>query len=441
MATAIGDDYFDGRDTRQRVRRHLSIVKQLKVHYLRCAFSWNGIEPEQGQYRFAFWDMLVDEADRAGIELIPYVAYTPEWAARNKSDFWKQPPTNPQQFADLMNAVASRYRGRIHSWELWNEPDLEEYWQGTPAEFADLVKAGAEAVRTADPTAKIVLGGMSHGPREFFRALVEQHDIANFVDIVALHAYPESWHEERAEPVFHRSIPEMERLVRSGRTAPTLWLNEMGYADYRYEQNHASAWGTNIYYDYEHTARYAAVFLLKSFFMTAASGDVSLAGWYRIDDFRESDPRMPSDKVHDHLGVEAVDGHPKPSFYAFRFFNTLLNQPFRPADTELPVNEEQGTHAVVHSFVRQDGRIVISAWLRSSEYEEVREHTGKASDKRTERVRVSLPCTAATTTTFNALGQTVAKSRRNVRRLDNIQLTGKDIFVALVQCRPSPGSQ
>jgi hypothetical protein len=434
MSTAIGDDYFDGKDTKARVKRHLAIAKKLGVRYLRCAFSWNGIEPERGKFQFAFWDMLVDQARRSGIEVIPYVAYTPEWAARDRKEFWKQPPTDPRLFANVMTALATHFRGRVHSWEIWNEPDLTEYWQGTPDEFAVMVKTGAEAVRVADPEAKIVLGGMSLGPGKFFRTLVEQHHVERYVDVIAMHAYPESWDEDRAEKVFHEEVPEMEKLIESSTRRP-LWLDEMGYADYRYEPTHASGWGTNVYYDYEHTQRYAADFLLKSFFMTAATGDVSLAGWYRIDDFRENDPRMPSDKVHDHLGVDDVNGRLKPAFYAFKFFNSLMSQPFHPLDVEASVHAKPQSEAVVHLFVRQDGKVVIAAWLRSSEYNEVPNHTGTLTDARAEDVSVDLPCMSKNVETYNALGKRLKRKKAESRTLGGVRVTGSEVLTAVVTCQ------
>src|SRR3954469_6673436 len=213
MAFAIGDDYFDGRDTRARVRRHLRVAQQVGAKYLRCAFSWNGIELRDGQYDFRFWDMLVAEASRAGIRIIPYVAYTPEWAARSPKDFWQQPPRDPALFARVMRTLASRYRGKILSWELWNEPDLAEYWQGTAAEFATLVKGGAAAVREGDPDAVIVLGGMSHGTSPFFDELINQHHLERWVDIIAFHGYPESWDDERTETVFAARTARMQQYI------------------------------------------------------------------------------------------------------------------------------------------------------------------------------------------------------------------------------------
>lgn len=434
MDTAIGDDYFDGHDTRERVLRHLKVARELHVHYLRCAFSWNGIEPEQGKFDFRFWDMLVDESSQAGIELIPYVAYTPEWAAREKKDFWEQPPADPRTFADVMEKLAARYRGRIHSWELWNEPDNREYWQGTTDEFAQMIIPAAHAVRNADPAAKIVLGGMSYGAADFFQQLALKYHIGRYFDVIATHAYPESWHEGRAEDVFQKDLPKMEELVKRSGGHPVLWLNEMGYADYRYNASHASVYGTNIYYSYEHTARYAADFLLKSFLMTAASGDVSMAGWYRIDDFRENDPRMPSDRVHDHLGVETVDGKPKPEFYAFQLFNTLLSQPFRVADTNSTTAAKAAPHAIVHTFVREDGRVIVAGWLRGSEYGEVRSHTGMLTDQRRETVSIPLPCRASQITNYDALGDHSTAPGNLVTRLKDVPLTGNRVYLAEIEC-------
>jgi hypothetical protein len=434
MSTAIGDDYFDGHDSRARDLRHLRIAKELHVQYLRCAFSWNGIEPEPGRYDFRFWDMLVTEAASAGIELIPYVAYTPEWAAREKKDFWEQPPEDPQTFSKIMEKLATRYRGRVHSWELWNEPDNREYWQGTADEFAQMIIPAAQAVRRADPSAKIVLGGMSYGPADFFQRLALKYHIGQYFDVIALHAYPESWHEARAEEVFQKELPEMEKLVKRSGGSPALWLNEMGYAEYRFDQGHASQYGTTISYSYEHTTRYAADFLLKSFLMTAASGYVSLAGWYRIDDFNENDPRMPPDHVHDHLGIETVDGGPKPEFFAFRLFNSLLSQPFRIADSSTTVHTEPSSQAIVHTFLLKDGHVIVAGWLRSSEYDEVPAHTGMLPDLRQEVVSVPLPCRASQITNYNALGRHQTTNGKLVTELNDIHLTGEHVYLAEVQC-------
>src|SRR6185312_9879024 len=59
MPRAIGDDYFDGTSSIERVRRHFSVARRAGVKYLRCAFSWDAIEKEHGTYDWQFWDNLV----------------------------------------------------------------------------------------------------------------------------------------------------------------------------------------------------------------------------------------------------------------------------------------------------------------------------------------------------------------------------------------------
>ncbi len=428
MATAIADDYFDGNDSIDRVRRHLKIARALGVRYLRCAFSWNGIEPERGKYRFAFWDGLAKEAKGAGITLIPYVAYTPRWAANRSDGFWKQPPADSGDYARFMAVLAERYRRTIRSWELWNEPDNREYWNGSPDQFAAMAIVAAEAVRKVAPEDQLVLGGMSGGPDSFFDALISKHHLDRHVDVLALHAYPESWNEERAETVFGPWIERMHQVARpSGRK---LWLNEMGYADSRYQPNHASSWGTNTYYAYEHTRRYAADFLFKSFVMALASNEVSLAGWYRIDDFAENDPRMPSDKVNDHLGLLDTNGHPKPAFLALRFFDSLFSKPVRT----LGNSSSPGSQAVVRVFQRKDGAVIVAGWIRSSNYNEVNVHSGMLADHRRERVNIPLPCPAARVTSYDVLGNKLSTGYPRRRALRGIELMGDHVYLAAVAC-------
>lgn len=69
-----------------------------------------------------------------------------------------------------MQVIVARYRGKIAAWEIWNEPDLTEYWKGSAGECAELVKQAAIAMRQADPNVVLVLGGMSWGPGGVFSA-------------------------------------------------------------------------------------------------------------------------------------------------------------------------------------------------------------------------------------------------------------------------------
>ncbi len=439
MPAAVADDYFDGTSSRARVRRHMRVARNVGAKYLRCAFTWNAIEPQRGQYKWAFWDMLVEEAERADIQLIPYVAYTPEWAAGNPDQFWKRPPTDPKLYAEFMYAIASRYRGRIHSWEIWNEPDITEYWMGDVDGFAEMVKLAAASIRRAAPDVTLVLGGMSKGPSVFFRQLVEKHHVERYVDVVAMHGYPESWLEERAETVGQSWTSEMNRLVANDGSRRDFWLNEIGYADYRYSPTEANKYGVSAPFPHEHTPEFAASSLFKAQVMALASGQVSLTAWYRIDDFDPNTTTFSDDHVNFHLGLLDANRHPKPTYFALKHFNEVFAQPTRPVLA--PVLSSAGTrsNAVVNVFEQQDGRIVVVGWLRSLNRNEAPKADGVKSDARREEVAVHLPC--ATTSNVNVTDpqgrSTSAFTTFYHGWLGGLQLRPDRIFIAEMNCSPA----
>lgn len=433
MPTAVEDDYFDGTSPASRVQRHFETAGRAGARYFRCAFSWNGIERERDHYDWTFWDNLVAQAQQKHIGLIPYVAYSPRWAVRDDKEFWKQPPMDPQSYGDFMYRIASRYRGRVAAWEIWNEPDNRDYWTGTVEQFADLVKVAARRIREADPNAVLVLGGMSYGLSPFLKRLIVDDHIDRYVDVVALHAYPESWSNERAETVFQQWIPAVSDALVQDQSGVDLWVNEMGYADYRFKLNQASVYGTNVFYRYEHTRKYQAEMLFKFEVMALASERVSLTGWYRIDDFPSSETRLGSDFVNYHLGLTDAQGRSKPALAALSFFDRLFGEPIRRVPARVTPEAPQ---AVLNVFQEKDGNVAVVGWLRSSVPSEVKGDTGMLPDRRSETVSVELPCDRPKLEGyFDPEGHRVQRPAQiGVKSLNGITLTGSDVFIAELAC-------
>src|SRR5690606_3031252 len=144
-------------------------VRDTGARFFRFGIGWDGIETAPGRYEWGDWDELVRLAPDYGVTLLPYVCYTPEWAAAapDPDRSWRSPPKELAAFGRFMAVIAARYRGKIASWELWNEPDIEHYWLGTAAQFAEMIAEGARQVRRADPAATVVLGGMAQGRGPF----------------------------------------------------------------------------------------------------------------------------------------------------------------------------------------------------------------------------------------------------------------------------------
>jgi hypothetical protein len=373
------EDYPEETRSLEEVRRDLAVLRAAGVDVLRVSMGWDGLEPEKDRYDFAFWDAFVDVAVRTfGIRLIPYVAYTPRWDSDGTPEaFWKTPPRDTAEFAEIMGLLAARYRGRIHSWELWNEPDNRDYWLGSAAEYAALLAAGSAAVRRAAPEARVVSGGLAGGV-PFLRELFDEHGSAEHVDIVNLHAYYETWNPNPLE-VLPEYLDEVSAIVRRHGGRQALWLAEVGYSDFR-----APAGGPSA--PYEHTPDFQAVMLVRTLALAYAHPALSLVAWYELKDPGASAP-MIGDDHNRHLGVTFVDGTRKPAFAALAFTQSLFSQGFAVVDAELDIERRSPSDVELRGFVTARRTLVVVAWLRT--------HGSHApsdgADARRESVRVGAP--------------------------------------------------
>jgi hypothetical protein len=174
--------------------------------------------------------------------------------------------------------------------------------------------------------------------------------------------------------------------------------------------------------------------LLKFYVMALVSENVSLTGWYRIDDFPSQETRLGSDFVNFHLGVLNSRGDPKPAFYALRFLDRLFSSPARRAD--LQVARSSGSQAVMNAFQTTDHRLIVMGWMRSSQSAEVQQKTGVLEDRRSETLSAELPCTdPALIGYYDAEGHRVSEPAKLIHgSLTNIRLTGSRLFIAELHC-------
>ncbi|MFA6428794.1 MAG: hypothetical protein WCW02_04630 [Candidatus Buchananbacteria bacterium] len=78
-------------------------------------------------------------------------------------------PCNLNNYKKFVSALVERYdkdgqadapnlRWGQRDWVIGNEPDLAKFWQDSPANFAKLVFAAYQAIKAADPTARVHVG-------------------------------------------------------------------------------------------------------------------------------------------------------------------------------------------------------------------------------------------------------------------------------------------
>ncbi len=137
--------------------RDLGLVRDAGFTWVKQWFAWRDIEGRgKGQYDWTTSDRIVDQAAEFGVKLIVRVNHEPEWAG--------PPPGNLDTFAAFLSAMATRYKGRIAAYQIWNEPNLAREWGKKPpnaGEYTQMLKKAYEVVKAADPNALIVTAGMA----------------------------------------------------------------------------------------------------------------------------------------------------------------------------------------------------------------------------------------------------------------------------------------
>jgi hypothetical protein len=68
---------------------------------------------------------------------------------------------------------AKGFRYGIQYWEVWNEPDIGEFWTGTPAQYFTLYDVVAKALKALGQDLKVGGPSLSGGPAFWNRGFLE----------------------------------------------------------------------------------------------------------------------------------------------------------------------------------------------------------------------------------------------------------------------------
>jgi hypothetical protein len=69
-----------------------------------------------------------------------------------------------------VGTLANRYRGQGVNYEIENEVNAGVFWKGTQEEYLELLKAGYDVIKKADPSAKVLPSAMGCGILQNFQS-------------------------------------------------------------------------------------------------------------------------------------------------------------------------------------------------------------------------------------------------------------------------------
>ena len=137
----------------------LDVTRAASLGWVRIDVNWFQAEPSQGQYDWTLLDQVVDGAKARGLSVLAVLAYTPAWASTGdtKGDGSNNDVPQPGTYAAFVTAAVTHFAGRVTHYELWNEPNLGQFWEGTTQDYTSgILVPGAQALHAACTSCKVV---------------------------------------------------------------------------------------------------------------------------------------------------------------------------------------------------------------------------------------------------------------------------------------------
>jgi hypothetical protein len=200
--------------------------------------AWGQVQQTKNRF---WWNGMNDSIARSnemGAEVLYVLGSTPTWAASNKKE-GKYPNKgaasmpNRKVWKKWVRTVAQRYGDSIGAYQIWNEANLADFWQGSPKQMAILTKDAYDIIKAYDPTATVVAASstvrLEKAYKKFFPKYLNELKKRGWpVDAIAVHTYP-TGQGTPADRVRYINQTKTD-MVRAGVPAnKQLWDTEVNY--------------------------------------------------------------------------------------------------------------------------------------------------------------------------------------------------------------------
>jgi xylan 1,4-beta-xylosidase len=256
------------------------------------------------------------------------------------------PPCDMSGWAELVCRLVGHWAEHyglteVKRWyfEVWNEPNLKDFWSGSQADYFELYRHAAAAIKGVDRGLRV--GGPATAKEEWIEEFLDFCERQCLpADFVSTHHYPNDvlWYEDQDTET---------QLSNSRRGILREWMAKA----------HTRARGRPLFYTEWNCSSnpryapqdepYAAAFIIKT--VLEAAGLVECYSFWTFTDIFEEN-YFPSRPFHGGFGLLNLQGVPKPAYQAFALLHRL-------GDTLLRV---EGQHPTVDAWaVRAPGQVMV----------------------------------------------------------------------------------
>jgi len=322
--------------------RDLDLIAEAGFKFIRMDFAWGAIEKEKGIYDFekSGYDALTEGCLKRGIYPLYILDYSNKLYEESNSI---RTAEGREAFAKFAETAVKRYEGKEILWEIWNEPNLDQFWKPQPSvdAYSALVEATTSRIKKAVPSATVIAPATSGIPMDWLEACFKK-GILDWIDALSVHPYRTPAPETVIKDYDHlRKL--IERYASKGKDIPII-SGEWGYSIINWDKNRISE---------EKQAQYLVrMFLINLYQKTLVSI------WY---DWK-NDGTDPNEREH-HFGTVTNDLNPKKTYLAMKVLASILDGYSVVERLEFGKDDDYALR------LKKDDSEAIAIWTTSDDHE------------------------------------------------------------------------
>ncbi len=172
-------------------------VADTGIKWARIQSGWQRTERQKGVYNFEWLDSIVDNLLSRGIQPWLCLCYGNDLYTESAKSVYGAvgcPPIfsdeEKEAWSNYVKVIASRYKGKITHYEVWNEPDGIWCWKHgeSGTELGEFTKDTAKAIREVDTKCEIIGGAVCKGEMGFLTDAFET-GMGDWIDAISFHEY------------------------------------------------------------------------------------------------------------------------------------------------------------------------------------------------------------------------------------------------------------
>jgi hypothetical protein len=233
--------------------------------WVRIYIPWGDVQttssPDPANWNWGAVDAAINRAYQAGFSILVSFRNVPDWAnngvtprdnaCNGNNDNLDEdiPPASETYFKTFVRETVRRYTAAVRAWELWNEPDLCNFWRGSPDDwrrlilvpgYQGIVESGCVATIVA-PGISGVGGGVVSKLDDFLTHTENGQKVLDVpIDVYSFHRYGSV---ATVKNMLDNADPYFRCTADGTKCTSQYWLTEFGYDDSNSELCHVCSWG------------------------------------------------------------------------------------------------------------------------------------------------------------------------------------------------------